>query len=125
MKAPLFIAPTIPLNADGSVDQRYKLLRTLNAALPTYGGQVLLHGQPGAPPPANVSLVVHDGVLAWSWGDIIADHPVLANFLLRSLWTEADGTHDGTVRDRINRGAAVLTIIGDNLPAHGWLGDGL
>jgi len=125
MRSTLFIAPTVPLNADSTVDTRYYTLRTLRADLPVYGGQFLLHGEPGAPIPGNATNVIHDGVTPWAWGDILADHPVIAAWLMRAMWTESDGLHDGTMRDYNLRVAAsaVLSTLGTNLPGHFWLGE--
>lgn len=129
MRAPLFIAPTIPTITlpDLSVvpDTRYRLIRTLHAALPTYGGQFLLHGQPTAPIPGDATLVLHDGTVSWAWGDLLAERPLMYKFLMNALYRRLDNSVVlDTIRNMEND-AQFSVQLATNMPAHGWLGDGL
>jgi hypothetical protein len=123
MRSTLSICPTIPLNADLTPDTRYKVLRQLAPAVPTYGNQYVIHGQPEAPVPANASLVMHDGTVDWSWGDLLAGHPALQALMLFAHWREADGFHIGTKAQMALRGAAVLQTYLTDAPPHMWFGD--
>ena len=125
MRASLFIAPTVPVNADLTVDTRYFTVRQINALAPTFGGQFLIHGQPGAPIPGNASLTLHDGSVDWVWGALIAERPLLYKFLMNALYRRLDGTVVlSTIRDMEND-AQFSVQLATNMPAHGWLGDGL
>jgi len=132
MRSTLFIAPAAPTlpstddvgNPITVPDASYFVVRTIDARAPTYGGQLLIHGAPGTAMPGNATLVIHDGTVAWSWGDLIADRPLLYRFFLNSQWKEADGVlRFGSVRDRLDRGASVLSIIRDNAEPHMFAGD--
>ena len=133
MRSGLYLTTAIPTVTlpDGVTvvnDPNYYVVTRIPGAVAIYGFKYLLHACPGAPPPPNVTTLLQDGSSDWHWldGSIgVATNAVAQSHMLMSLWQEADGTHYGTVANRVARGVNVLQVYQAMMPSHEWLGDGL
>lgn len=128
MLSTLSVCPTIPtiVLPDLSVvpDTRYYVCHQLDAGMTLYPNQYLIHGQPGAPIPANATITLKTGAVAWAWIDLLAT-ALTAPYYLYATWQQGTTFFHGTMTQKANAGAAVTATLSINQPAHGWLGDGL